>query len=224
MTTFGSRNLEVFETVITELYRLQVERWPSSGRHILAQLSDQTIIVYQAYRPEIGRYAADNGRFGGAFSYSRMSWIKPNFLWMMYRSGWGTKARQEVTLAIELSLEFFEEILESAVPSSFDPSLFSTREEWQTAVQDSSVRLQWDPDHDPVGKKVERRAVQLGLRGEVLRRFGREECISITDISGFVEAQRANATPPYDELLTPRETVYTPRSASARGNLQLDQQ
>jgi len=27
-----------------------------------------------------------------------MSWIKPNFLWMMYRCGWGTKEGQQVTL------------------------------------------------------------------------------------------------------------------------------
>jgi hypothetical protein len=27
-----------------------------------------------------------------------MSWIKPNFLWMMYCSGWGTKQRQRIIL------------------------------------------------------------------------------------------------------------------------------
>ncbi|WP_141653813.1 DUF4291 family protein, partial [Erwinia billingiae] len=25
------------------------------------------------------------------FSMTRMTWIKPSFLWMMYRSGWGMK-------------------------------------------------------------------------------------------------------------------------------------
>ena len=67
--------------------------WPKEGRHILAQFDDDTVIVYQAYRPSIGRYAAEHGAFGGDFSYSRMSWVKPNFLWMMYRSGWGTQGR-----------------------------------------------------------------------------------------------------------------------------------
>ncbi|MFT5999906.1 MAG: hypothetical protein ACI81P_002365 [Neolewinella sp.] len=32
---------------------------------------------------------------GPAFSYQRMSWIKPNFLWMMYRCGWAKKQDQE---------------------------------------------------------------------------------------------------------------------------------
>lgn len=71
----------------TEPYRAQAARWPAEGRHVLAQYDADTVVVYQAYAPAIGRFAADHGTFGGAFSYERMSWIKPNFLWMMYRSG-----------------------------------------------------------------------------------------------------------------------------------------
>ena len=67
-----------------------------SGRHVLAQYDAETVVVYQAYRPSIGAFAATHGYFGGGFSPSRMSWIKPNFLWMMYRCGWATKEGQEV--------------------------------------------------------------------------------------------------------------------------------
>lgn len=80
--------------LITESYASQRLRWPQAGRHILAQFDDDSIVVYQAYRPAIGRFAAAHGYFGGEFSYLRMSWIKSNFLWMMYRSGWGTKPGQ----------------------------------------------------------------------------------------------------------------------------------
>jgi hypothetical protein len=45
-----------------------------------------------------------------------------------------------------------------------------SREEWQDQVKESSVRLQWDPDHDPFGNKLERRAIQIGLR-EILLNF-----------------------------------------------------
>jgi uncharacterized protein DUF4291 len=69
--------------LITEPYWSQFSRWPASGWHILAQYDDRTVMVYQAYRPEIGRFAARDGYFGGAFSLSRMNWIKPYFLWMM---------------------------------------------------------------------------------------------------------------------------------------------
>src|SRR6478735_88475 len=103
-----------------ETYPEQAKVWPKEGRHILAQFDAETVIVYQAYRPTIGRFAAEHGAFGGDFSYSRMSWIKPNFLWMMYRSGWGTKEGQEVTLAVRLRRDAFDEVLLRAVHSSFD--------------------------------------------------------------------------------------------------------
>ncbi|MBQ1688320.1 MAG: DUF4291 family protein [Lachnospiraceae bacterium] len=39
----------------------------------------------------IANEAVAKGAFGSHFSMNRMSWIKPSFLWMMYRCGWGTK-------------------------------------------------------------------------------------------------------------------------------------
>src|SRR6185369_16959702 len=99
----------------TEQYFRQLRRWPATGRHILAQFDAGTVVVYQAYRPAIGLFAAQQQRFGGEFSLNRMSWIKPNFLWMMYRSGWGTKQGQEVTLAVRLRRTGFDQILERAV-------------------------------------------------------------------------------------------------------------
>ena len=52
----------------TEIYAEQAERWPSEGRHILAHHDAETIVVYQAYRPEIGKYAIEHGAYGGDFS------------------------------------------------------------------------------------------------------------------------------------------------------------
>lgn len=77
--------------LVTESYLEQVSRLPKSGRHIIAQYDDESVVVYQAYRPAIGNFAATHGYFGGEFKLDRFSWIKPNFLWMMYRSRWGTK-------------------------------------------------------------------------------------------------------------------------------------
>ena len=51
------------------------------------------------------------------------------------------------------------------------------------------MRLQWDPDHDPYGTKLERKAIQLGMKGEILRQFATEWIVSITDISSFVREQ-----------------------------------
>jgi hypothetical protein len=192
-------------------YLAQAASWPAEGHHVLAQYDAERVVVYQAYRPEIGRFAAEHGWFGGAFSLSRMSWIKPNFLWMMYRSGWGTKEGQEIVLAISLRRAAFDAILAAAVPSSYDPTRFATRGEWQEAVASSDVRRQWDPDHDPSGAPLTRRAVQLGLRGATLKRYAREWLLGVEDISSFVAEQRANLHRWREgDLVTPTERVYPP--------------
>jgi hypothetical protein len=202
-----------------EHYHDQLARWPGAGRHILAQYDDTSIIVYQAYRPDIARFAAEHHYFGGEFGLQRMSWIKPNFLWMMYRSGWGTKADQEVTLAIRLKRTAFDEILMQAVHSSFNPVVYTSEENWQTAVANSNVRLQWDPDHDPSGAKLERRAIQLGLKGDVLAKYAREWIIEICDISDFVALQQTNAGADANQLITPREDVYHPYDPATASRL-----
>ncbi len=155
-------------------YREQVARWPQHGRHILAQFDDASVVVYQAYRPAIARYAVEHQRFGGAdFSMGRMSWVKPNFLWMTYRCGWATKPDQERVLAVRMHRWAFDEVLRRAVHSSYVAEVYETREAWRAAVEQSDVRLQWDPDHGPGGQPLERRVIQLGLRGEALAMYAR---------------------------------------------------
>ena len=192
-----------------ESHQIQAARWPKSGRHILAQYDDETIVVYQAYRPSIGSFAAEHGYFGGEFSYSRMSWIKPNFLWMMFRSGWGTKEGQEVTLAVRIRRPAFDAILADAVYSTYVAEVYGDPTAWKRAVAGSDVRLQWDPDHSPAGGKLERRAIQLGLRGRTLAQYGREWIVDIEDVSEFVETQRQLLVGGSKQaLVTPREDVY----------------
>jgi len=207
----------------TELYLDQRTRWPENGKHILAQHDAETIVVYQAYRRSIGDYAIEHRAFGGDFSYARMSWIKPNFLWMMYRSGWGTKEGQEATLGLRLRRQFFDSILAQAVASSFDQLGHSTHGAWQAAIATSDVRLQWDPDHDPQGKPLARRAIQLGLRGAVLAEFGKRELVDVIDMREFVAAQRERLSRGgIAELSTPVEHVYRPSDPSIVRRLGLD--
>jgi hypothetical protein len=207
----------------TQSYAEQAKTWPQSGRHILAHYDEQTIVVYQAYRPSIGRHAAEHGTFGNGFSYERMSWIKPNFLWMMYRSDWGRAEGQEVVLAIRLRRQFFDELLAQAVPSSYVAEMYPTRDEWHDALRRSSVRLQWDPDHLPTGEKCVRRAIQLGLRGAALGAYGKSETLEIADVSPFVAEQRSNAPTWHDgRLLTPVGRVYVPTDLRVSAKIGLE--
>ena len=75
---------------------------------IFAVFDEQTIRVYQAYNNTIADEAIKIGTFGDSFKLSRMTWIKPSFLWMMYRSGWGEKEGQNRILAIDMKRTGFE--------------------------------------------------------------------------------------------------------------------
>ena len=70
---------------------------------------------------------------------------------------------------------------------------------------------------------MERRAIQLGLRGDILQRYSREWIFEINDISSFVAEQRANATSDrYSQLVVPSERIYPVRDQRVIDHLRLD--
>ncbi|XP_052072735.1 uncharacterized protein LOC127710813 [Mytilus californianus] len=198
-------------------YILQKESWPREGKHILAQYDDRSVIVYQAFKPAIAKYAVQNQQFGGPdFSYERMSWVKTNFLWMMYRCGWASKNNQQRVLAVRISRHGFEKILANAFTVKFQ------REE-NVQTDEISVRLQWDPDHSPTYDKLARKAIQLGLKGEILKTYGTEWIQSITDITDFVKSQKKILDREgQKELMTPKERVYNVLDYNTCSRIDLD--
>lgn len=69
--------------------------------------------------------------------------------------------------------------------------------------------MQWDPDHDPMGNKQQRRAIQLGLSGKTLELYSKQWIIDITDISEFVREQKENIHREHcSKLVTPLEQIY----------------
>lgn len=179
----------------------------STGK--LTEVINEYIVVYQAYKKGIAEYAVEHQKLGGSdFSYSRMSWIKPNFLWMMYRCGWAEKENQERVLAIWIRREAFEEILRNATFTSYQPSYFASESEWRKEMEFKKVRLQWDPEHNYLGEKIERRAIQLGLKDEVLEKFGKEQIECVLDITDFVKEQKKHIDSDHiDKLLIPKERI-----------------
>ncbi|SCW41418.1 protein of unknown function [Ruminococcaceae bacterium YRB3002] len=153
---------------------------------IRAVYTDSTIRVYQAYNRYIADEAVRLGRFGSSFSMNRMTWIKPSFLWMMYRCGWASKENQERVLAIDITREGFDSAVASAVVSTYNPSLGMSREEWQSLVKASDVRVQWDPEKDVSGSDLPYRSIQLGLRGQAVQSYVNEWIVSIADITDRV--------------------------------------
>jgi hypothetical protein len=197
------------ERLITTSYLAQRENWPDEGRHILAHYDEHSVVVYQAFKQTIGRFAAMQGFFGGGFRQDRTSWVKTNFLWMMYRSQWGTAPQQEIVLAVFLKRDAFDWLLSQAVHSRYHAHLYPSDAAWYAQLRRSPVVLQWDPDHAPMGQRLSRSAIQLGLRGEALARYAREWIVAIEDISDFVAQQRLFVqTKAFDRLQVPYETVY----------------
>jgi hypothetical protein len=116
-----------------------------------------------------------------------------------------------VTLAIRLQRAAFDQLLAEAVHSTYKDAIYGSETAWKEHVAHSDVRLQWDPDHDPSGARLERRAIQLGLRGNALARYAREWILEIEDISDFVHEQyEAVRVGDYARLITPQERVYPP--------------
>jgi Domain of unknown function (DUF4291) len=100
-------------------------------RQIRAVFDTDTIRVYQAYSDAIADSALAKGTFvSPPFKMERMTWIKPSFLWMMYRAGWGLKdAGQKRILAIDITREGFEWALAHGCLSHAD--LDMSKEEWE---------------------------------------------------------------------------------------------
>ncbi|GAA3057279.1 DUF4291 domain-containing protein [Actinokineospora globicatena] len=150
---------------------------------IRAIYTDSTVTVYQAYTPAIGLPAAKSGRFPSSWKRERMTWIKPSFLWMMYRCGWGTKEGQEVVLAVEITREGLEWALEHACLAHYEAGLHRDQEAWKNELRKAPARVQWDPERDLDLHPLGYRSLQLGLAGEATRRYADEWIVSITDVT-----------------------------------------
>jgi hypothetical protein len=161
------------------------------NREIRAVYDEQSIRIYQAYSDDIADAALANGTFvSPPFKMSRMTWIKPSFLWMMYRAGWGLKdAGQKRILAIDITREGFEWALSHSSLSHADNSI--SKEEWEGEKDASPVRIQWDPERDLFLRPLDHRAIQIGLSKHAVELYTTQWIRRITDVSGrALEAYR----------------------------------
>jgi hypothetical protein len=157
------------------------EVWATSDDH-------RGVVVYQAFKPAIADEAVRLGTFGKGFNRDRLTWIKPSFGWMLYRSEYATKHRQERILRIWLRHEGFRTILSKAIPTAYDSSLFRDPADWRRALDRSEVRYQWDPDRDLRLRRLDRRALQLGLRGQIVNEYIESWIVGIEDVTPLARA------------------------------------
>lgn len=175
-------------------------------RQVRAAFDDSTITVYQAYSPEIADAALAAGRFVPPFSRSRMTWVKPSFLWMMYRCGWATKPGQERVLAVRLSRTGFEQPLSLACLSHFDPAVYPDHDAWQRRKETSPVRVQWDPERTAALDPLPWRSLQVGIGGDAVDRYVDDWVVDLHDVTPRVHQLAALSSPERVDL--PAERPY----------------
>ncbi|MEE1825561.1 DUF4291 domain-containing protein [Streptomyces sp. BE20] len=188
---------------------------------IRAAHTASTVTVYQAYPPEIGLPAARDGRFPARWKRDRMTWVKPSFLWMMYRSGWGTKEGQETVLAVEIGREGFEWALEHACPTHYERGLHPDRATWKSLLRRAPARVQWDPERDLDLQPLPYRSLQLGLAGIAAHRYAEEWTVAVTDVTALAHRIRQcvrDGDPEGARRLLPVERPY-PVPAGALAHL-----
>jgi hypothetical protein len=148
-------------------------------RQIRAAYDDRTLTVYQAYPQAIADRAVENGRFVPPFKHDRMTWIKPSFLWMMYRCGWALKPDQERVLAVSITRAGFEWALANSCLSH------GSGPDWARQLKASPVRIQWDPERTLHLGELPYRSLQVGLGGAAVGRYVDEWTAGITDVTGL---------------------------------------
>jgi hypothetical protein len=168
------------------------------------------VFFYQAFNDEIADWAVEHQRFGGPqFNPSRMTWIKPSFAWVLYRSGYARKHNQTRILKLKLPHDAVAELLSQC--------------QCKHGGGGSKGRVQWDPARDLMtgDGKVPRemlrdRAIQIGIKGSLSELYV-NSVVSIEDVTELAHrvcsAHSSKSKEAISALLPalPVERPYMPR-------------
>ncbi|MDP3273835.1 MAG: DUF4291 domain-containing protein [Deltaproteobacteria bacterium] len=191
-----------------------------SLRQVRADYDRDAVVIYQAYDDRIADAALAQGRFVGPhFSFSRMTWIKPSFLWLMHRSHWGTSRGQTRTLAVRLRRAGFDHALSVAVSTDPTARLYDSYPAWRAAFEAAPVHVQWDTERALSGSALAHYSIQVGLSRHVIRTFVDEWIVSISDLTDRVSKMRAfvqGGRTDRARALLPPERLYPVEDAVTR--------
>jgi len=186
----------------------------------VGEFDEEGVYLYQAYCDEIAEWALTHQQFGGPrFNQARMTWIKPSFGWVLYRSGYGHKPNQNRILKIKLSHDTLGELLSHCQCVDTNKA---TRSERSAEGGTGNGRVQWDPARDMMAadgrqprEMLRTRAIQIGLKGHLSEVYV-ENVISIQDVTELghrvCHAHRSGKKEAMAELLQelPVERPYLP--------------
>ncbi|KAF2176622.1 hypothetical protein K469DRAFT_722120 [Zopfia rhizophila CBS 207.26] len=157
-------------------------------RQIRAHYDDETITVYQAYSASIAVPAVKHQKLNASpeFSTARMTWIKPSWAWMLYRSGYSYKdLRQTHILALKMTHSAFLSLLSKAVLSHGEGSKeadSNKKTKNEGRARPDSVRVQWDPERTVRLGRLGYRSIQIGIPGKLVPEWV-EGIVGIDDVT-----------------------------------------
>lgn len=180
-------------------------------QEIRAFYTKDTITVYQAYNSKIALPALQQQKFVAPFSFKRMTWIKPSYLWLMARSNWGTKTNQEYILGIELKRKAWEKALSLGVLTHPDQQVYASGQEWNQAFQQAPVHIQWDPERSLRSAKLPHRSIQVGISSQLIEEYNEDwitKIINYTALTKKINALRKQGKYKEAKRLLPQEKIY----------------
>ncbi|OTA98772.1 hypothetical protein M426DRAFT_325722 [Hypoxylon sp. CI-4A] len=190
----------------------------TNQRQIRALYDEETITVYQAYSSEIASAAVLQQKLNASpqFRPTRMTWIKPSWCWMMYRSGYSYKDKNQARiLALKMKHEHFLELLKAAsltTEPAGSKEVTQDSHDAATSVADNKekpsvavVRVQWDPERSPRLEKLSYRSIQIGISSALAATWADGWIVDIEDVTDKARALereiRENPEITDDELL-----------------------
>ncbi|MFD4860906.1 DUF4291 domain-containing protein [Streptomyces atratus] len=179
---------------------------------VRAHYDARTIVVYQAYSPAVADPSLRAKRFVPPFSFNRMTWIKPSFLWLMHRSNWAQKSGQERILAVRITRAGWEEALYRAVLTTADPA----------AIARAPVHVQWDPERSLRGAALNHYSIQVGVGRGLIRTFAEDWVVDLTDVTPQarkIAALKQSGRTAQAQRLLPPERIYPVPPAITRNLL-----
>lgn len=178
---------------------------------IRANYTKDTIVMYQAYNNAIAKSALHHQKFVSPFSFTRMTWIKPSFAWLMHRSNWGFKSNQENILAVHIKRSAWKRALALGILTHPEKSVYPDSSRWEEEFKNAKVHIQWDTERSYRGAAQDNYSIQVGLSLQIIQEYVDEWIVKIEDITPTVRKLynfiKSGNMKNFNKLL-PKERVY----------------
>lgn len=178
---------------------------------IRASYDERNIAVYAAFDSHIADVAIQQQKLLPPFLLDRMTWIKPSFLWLMYRSEWGTRAGMGRVLQIWIDRKAWEGALREAVLTTPEPHVYPDAKKWRKQLERARVRVQWDPERDLRNVRQDYKSIQVGITPALTGDYAKKWIRRIEDKTDLVQrvgALVAQGKHREAEALLPAERPY----------------